>query len=221
VRGRIVGHHGKVDPFDTPFQAELLRLFRLRRDVRRFRTEPVPEALLREVLEAAHLAPSVGLSQPWRFVRVKDPALKEAVRADFARCNETAASGYSGARAQAYGALKLAGLREAPEHLLICCERDPDQGHALGRRTQPETARDSAVCAIQLLWLAARAKGLGLGWVSILEPGGLRARFDLPETWDWVAYLCLGWPESEEPVPELETLGWERRRPLDAVLFER
>lgn len=208
-------------PFDPAFQLELSRLIRLRRDVRRFRRDAVPEELLREVLEAAHQAPSVGLSQPWRFVRVRDKALREAVRADFARCNAAAASSYADSRAQAYGALKLAGLDEAPEHLLICAERDPDQGHGLGRRTQPETARDSAVCAIQLLWLAARAKGLGLGWVSILEPERLRASFALPERWDWVAYLCLGWPESEAPIPELETLGWERRRPLDEVLFER
>ena len=210
-----------MDPFDPGFHAELMRLFRLRRDVRRFKRDAVPEPLLREILEAAHLAPSVGLSQPWRFVRVKDAALRAAVKEDFARCNAEAASAFGGAQAEAYGALKLAGLEEAPEHLLICAERDPDQGHGLGRRTQPQTARDSAVCAIQLLWLAARAKGLGLGWVSILEPWGLRARFGLPESWDWVAYLCLGWPETEAASPELETLGWERRRPLDAVLLER
>ncbi len=189
--------------------------------MRRFRRDPVSERLLREILEAAHLAPSVGLSQPWRFVRVRDKALRAAVRADFARCNEAATSSYADARAQDYATLKLAGLDDAPEHLLVCVERDPDQGHGLGRRTQPETARDSAVCAIQLLWLAARAKGLGIGWVSILEPSRLRAPFALPESWDWVAYLCLGWPESEAPIPELETLGWERRRPLEEVLFER
>lgn len=210
-----------MEPFSPAFQAELERLFRVRRDVRRFRRDPVPEPLLREVLEAAHLAPSVGLSQPWRFVRVRNKALRQAVRGDFARCNAAAASSYADGRLEAYGALKLAGLEDAPEHLLVCCERDPAQGQGLGRRTQPQTARDSAVGAIQLLWLAARAKGLGLGWVSILEPGGLQARFALPESWDWVAYLCLGWPESEASVPELETLGWERRRPLDAVLFER
>jgi 5,6-dimethylbenzimidazole synthase len=189
--------------------------------VRRFRAEPVSEALLRTLLEAAHRAPSVGLSQPWRFLRIRTPQLREAVLAAFARANESAAAGYSGERAARYRALKLAGLREAPEHLLVCAERDPAQGHGLGRATLPATVRDSAVCAIQNLWLAARAHGVGVGWVSILDPESLRGPLGVPDTWEWVAYLCLGWPETESEAPELERLEWERRRPLEDCVFTR
>lgn len=208
-------------PFAPAFCAELDRLFRLRRDVRRFRPEPVPEAALREILEAAHRAPSVGLSQPWRFLRIQSQELRETVIASFLRANEAAAEAYRGVQADRYRSLKLAGLREAPEHLLVCAERDPAQGHGLGRVTLPATVRDSAVCAIQNLWLAARARGLGVGWVSILDPAELRGPLAVPEGWDWVAYLCIGWPEAEPETPELERLAWESRRPLDEILFTR
>jgi 5,6-dimethylbenzimidazole synthase len=208
-------------PFSPAFREELDRLFRLRRDVRRFRTEPLPEGLLRALLEAAHQAPSVGLSQPWRFLRIQTPALRAAVVESFLRANEAAARRYGGEQAELYRSLKLAGLREAPEHLLVCAERDPAEGHGLGRATLSATLRDSAVCAIQNLWLAARAHGVGLGWVSILDPEELRGPLGVPEAWEWVAYLCLGWPESEPGTPELERLGWEGRRPLEEVLFSR
>jgi len=191
--------------FPPFFQFQLQELFRLRRDVRRFRTDPVPEDLLVELLEAAHHAPSVGLSQPWRFVRVDDPSRRQAVIE----------------RARLYRSLKLAGLREAPVHLLVCAETNPEAGHGLGRQTQPETLRDSAVCAIQNLWLTARAKGVGVGWVSILEPDRLRPVMDLPATWAWVGYLCVGWPQEEPEVPVLETAGWDHRNPLAMHLLQR
>ena len=211
----------RPEPFTAAFCAELDRLFRLRRDVRCFRTEPLPEALMMALLEAAHRAPSVGLSQPWRFLRIQTPALREAVATSFLRANAAAAEAFGGERAELYRSLKLAGLREAPEHLLICAERDPAQGHGLGRATLPATLRDSAVCAIQNLWLAARAHGVGVGWVSILDPDELRGPLGIPEGWDWVAYLCIGWPQSEPETPELERLDWEARRPLGEVLFTR
>lgn len=207
--------------FPAPFQDQLRELFRLRRDVRRFRTDPVPEGLMLELLGAAHLAPSVGLSQPWRFILVEDPARRQAVIDEFCRANEAAAAIYDDERARLYRGLKLAGLREAPVHLLVAVETEPETGHGLGRQTQPVTLRDSAVCAIQNLWLTARAKGVGVGWVSILEPERLRKAMDLPPTWDWVGYLCIGWPQEEPDVPVLQTAGWDRRRPLEEHLLRR
>lgn len=215
---------GAVDamtPFSAPFQVELLRLFRARRDVRRFRTDPLPEAEVLALLEAAHTAPSVGLSQPWRFVRVKSEAARAAVIASFERANAAASAAYDDERGRLYRNLKLAGLREAPEHLLICCQTDTTQGHGLGRATLPGTLRDSVICAIQNLWLAARARGLAIGWVSILDPEELRRPLALPDAWQWVAYLCLGWPERNTDHPELEAVGWEQRRPLGELLFTR
>jgi 5,6-dimethylbenzimidazole synthase len=207
--------------FDPAFQAQLRELLRLRRDVRRFRTDPLPEGLLLELLEAAHHAPSVGLSQPWRFVQVEDPGHRQAVIQEFERANQEAARIYDGEQAEQYLALKLAGLREAPVHLLVCVETDPEHGHGLGRQTQPETLRASTVCAIQNLWLTARAKGVGVGWVSILEPARLAPVLDLPASWDWVAYLCIGWPQQEPEIPELERLKWDHRTPLADHLLKR
>jgi 5,6-dimethylbenzimidazole synthase len=214
-------HVDGLAPFAKDFQEELLRLFRLRRDVRRFRRDPLPEADVLSLLEAAHTAPSVGLSQPWRFVRIRSEAGRAAVIASFEHSNAAASAMYDDERGQLYRSLKLAGLREAPEHLLVCCHIDPEQGHGLGRATLPSTLRDSVVCAIQNLWLAARSRGLAIGWISILNPDELRGPLDLPDNWLWVGYLCLGWPESYENQPELQVKGWEHRRPLSEVLFTR
>ncbi len=210
-----------LTPFSAPFQEELLRLFRLRRDVRRFRRDPLPEAEVLALLEAAHTAPSVGLSQPWRFVRVQSEAGRAAVIASFERANAAASAAFDDERGRLYRSLKLAGLREAPEHLLVCCQVDTEQGHGLGRATIPGSLRDSVICAIQNLWLAARARGMAIGWISILDPEELRGPLDLPDHWLWVGYLCLGWPEKYESTPELQLMGWEHRRPLSEVLFTR
>lgn len=218
---RPQGAADPMAPFSGAFCQELLRLFRLRRDVRRFRRDPLPEDLVLDLLEAAHTAPSVGLSQPWRFVRVRSETARAEVVASFERANAAAGAAYDDERARLYRNLKLAGLREAPEHLLVCFQPDTAQGHGLGRATLPGTLRDSVVCAIQNLWLAARARGVAIGWVSILNPDELRGPLALPDAWQWVAYLCMGWPERDQDHPELETAGWERRRTLDEVLFTR
>lgn len=210
-----------MDAFSPSFRQELDRLLRARRDVRRFRRDPVPEELMLRLLDQANQAPSVGLSQPWRFIRVKSPQLRRSVASAFEAANKTAGASYEGNQAETYARLKLEGLGQAPEHLLICCETEPEQGHGLGRQTQPQTLRDSSVCAIQILWLAARAEGLGLGWVSILDPKLLREAFALPPTWEWVAYLCMGYPEDFLEIPELEVEGWEHRRPLADVMETR
>ena len=207
--------------FDGAFRARLLELFRWRRDVRRFRPEPIPAALLEELLEAACLAPSVGLSQPWRFVTIEEPARRAAVRASFEACNAEALAQQHASRAALYGRLKLAGLDEAPCHLAVFADPDPEQGQGLGRRTMPETVAYSAVMAVHTLWLAARAAGLGLGWVSILDPAAVAAALDVPMEWTLIGYFCLGYPRVDSDTPELECAGWERRGTAAACLIRR
>lgn len=198
--------------FDAAFKAQFAELVRWRRDVRRFRTDPVEPALVGHLLTLASYAPSVGLSQPWRFVLVETPARRAAIRDNFAAANKSALDGYAGERQSRYARLKLEGLDQAPVHLAVCADEATVQGAGLGRRTMPETIRYSVVAAIQTLWLAARAEGLGVGWVSILDPDAARATLDLPKDWSFVAYLCLGWPAQEHDVPELEREGWEQRQ---------
>ena len=207
--------------FDHAFQAQLKTLFRWRRDVRRFRPEPVPAELLNELLEIAALAPSVGLSQPWRFVTVGDPVRRAAVRASFETCNVQALAKQEADHAALYARLKLAGLDEAPCHLAVFAESDPKQGYGLGRRTMPETTAYSAVMAVHTLWLAARAADLGMGWVSILDPAAVTSALDVPSDWTFIGYFCLGYPQAENDTPELERLGWEVRRSAASGLVRR
>ncbi len=197
--------------FDSGFQAEFAELVAWRRDVRRFRSGAVPEATLDQLFSLAALAPSVGNCQPTRFVQIDDEARRAAVRANFEAANREALSAYRGERAQLYASLKLAGLREAPVQLAVFCDEMTEQGHGLGARTMPETRRYSAVCALHTFWLAARAHGLGVGWVSILDPGGLAESLDVPPAWAFIAYLCVGWPQEERLTPELERAGWQAR----------
>ena len=196
--------------FDDAFRARLLNLFRWRRDVRHFRCEPLAAGLLDQLIGVADLAPSVGLSKPWRFVTVDDPARRAAVRASFLASNAAALADQPDGRATIYAGLKLAGLDEAPCHLAVFAVPDPAQGGGLGRRTMPETIAYSAVMAVHTLWLAARAAGLGLGWVSILDPAQVHAALDVPADWSLIGYFCLGYPAVEDDTPELERAGWER-----------
>jgi len=207
--------------FDAAFRARLHELFCWRRDVRRFRPDALPAGMLERLIEIACTAPSVGLSQPWRFVVVKDRVRRAAVLANFEAANAEALGAYSGERAQHYAALKLAGLREAPCHLAVFADRDTCVGHGLGRRTMPETAEYSAVAAIFSLWLAARAEGLGVGWVSILDPAAVAAALDIPAHWRFIGYFCIGYPEAADDCPELERAGWEQRRPAAESLLRR
>jgi 5,6-dimethylbenzimidazole synthase len=207
--------------FDDAFRSQLQALFRWRRDVRRFQTTPIAATTVACLLETASLAPSVGLSQPWRFVLVDAPERRAAVRANFEHCNADALAHQSQQRAGAYARLKLAGFDEAPCHLAVFADPDPSQGHGLGRRTMPETAAYSAVMAIHTLWLAARVMGLGLGWVSILEPGVVSDILDIPRHWIFIGYLCLGYPQAENDLPELQQAGWEQMQPVSATLLQR
>lgn len=207
--------------FDAPFRARLNELFRWRRDVRRFRGDPLPEDLLDALLKAASLAPSVGLSQPWRFVLVEDAARRSAVRHNFETQNREALDSYHGEDAKRYATLKLEGLSEAPVQLAVFCDCETARGKGLGSRTMPETLRYSVVAAVQNLWLAARGHGVGVGWVSILDPEAVREDLELPEDWTLVAYLCLGYPQEEHLDPELERLQWEKREDYRANLIRR
>lgn len=197
------------------------KLLAWRRDVRRFRADPVDETLIRRLLDLALLSPSVGNSQPWRFVEVAAPERRTAVRQDFERCNREALDSYCDERAGLYARLKLEGLGTAPVQLAVFCDSGTADGHGLGRRTMPETLRYSVVMAVHAFWLAARAEGLGLGWVSILDPEAIKTALDVPGAWDLVAYLCVGYPVEEHADPELVRHGWQERLPLDDVLLRR
>jgi len=199
--------------FDDAFQARLHDLFVMRRDVRRFKPDPLPARAIERLIATACLAPSVGLSQPWRFVIVDDPARRQAIRDEFRACNAEALASYSGDRATHYAGLKLAGLEEAPCQVAVFADRTTDKGHQLGRRTMPEMIEYSAVAAVNTLWLAARAEGIGMGWVSILGPARMREILDVPEAWHFIGHFCIGYPQTEEDRPELERADWERRSP--------
>ena len=207
--------------FSPAFRAELENLFRWRRDVRRFRPDKLMPGTLERLLGLASLAPSVGLSEPWRFVIVEDASRRARVRALFDACNARALAGYAGERAARYAGLKLAGLDAAPAQFAAYADRATPQGSGVGRRTMPEMAEYSVVAAIHTIWLAARAEGIGLGWVSILEPREIAAILEVPPAWRFIGYFCLGWPETEADTPELQRVGWESRADPASHLLRR
>ena len=207
--------------FDDAFRRQLRELFVWRRDVRRFRTDPLPGGAVERLIETACLSPSVGLSQPWRFVTVDDATRRRAVIDDFRACNADALASYSDERAARYATLKLSGLQQAPAHLAVFADKASDIGHGLGRTTMPETTEYSVVAAITAMWLAARADGIGLGWVSILTPARMHNILDVPASWKFVAYLCIGYAEAECDQPELERARWEHRRGAEEFTLRR
>lgn len=198
--------------FDEVFTAKLGELLSWRRDVRRFRPDALPEPLLEKLISLMELSPSVGHSQPWRWLRIDEVEKRAAVQASFSRCNAEALADYEGERAALYARLKLEGLREAPVQFAVFCDHGTLQGHGLGRRTMPEMLDYSAVAAITQFWLAARAHGVGVGWVSILDPEEVRQIANAPPGWKLIAYLCVGFPVEEHDVPELVREGWEKGR---------
>ncbi|SNS80330.1 cob(II)yrinic acid a,c-diamide reductase [Geodermatophilus saharensis] len=191
-----------------------------RRDVRRFRPDPVPGDVLRRVLAAGHAAPSVGHSQPWRFVVVRDAGVRDraAVLTDRERLRQAARLEPDAARRLLD--LQLEGVREAPLGIVVCCDRRTPAAGVLGRATFPDADLWSCAAAIQNLWLAARAEGLGMGWVTLFRPEELAGLVGLPEGVATLGWLCLGWPDERPPAPGLERAGWSRRLPLDAVVVE-
>lgn len=197
-------------------------LLRWRRDVRHFRRDAVSGEDMAWLFRMAARAPSVGNAQPWRFVRVRSAGLREALAAHVDACDARAAVGQAAAgRGDRYRALKLHGIREAPELVAVFSDAAPVAGHGLGIATMPEMLRYSTVMAIHTLWLAARTRGIGVGWVSILDPAVVATMLDVPAGWTPIALLCVGYPEDASDVPELERRGWQAREPVAARIFER
>jgi 5,6-dimethylbenzimidazole synthase len=199
-----------MDVYDAIYQ---------RRDVRHFRTEPVADSVLLRILRAAHHAGSVGFMQPWNFIIVRTPELKERVYESFAVENARASENYEGDRRALYDSFKLAGILEAPVNIAVTCDRSRRGPAVLGRGTMPETDLFSTCCAIQNLWLAARAEEIGVGWVSILDPDTVKKVLKIPPEIALVAYLCVGYPVHFDDRPMLERAGWESRTPLEEMIF--
>jgi len=199
---------------------DLYRLIDGRRDVRAFRQDAIPDDTLLRILRAAHHAPSVGLMQPWNFIVIRDPATKRQVAASFAEENARAAEHYRGERAELYRSLKLQGINEAPINICVTCHRTRGGPHVLGRNTIVDTDIYSTCCAVENLWLAARAEGIGVGWVSILTIDALRRILEIPDAVLPVAYLCVGYPQEFFDEPELQRRGWAERLPLEDVIFK-
>jgi 5,6-dimethylbenzimidazole synthase len=199
----------------------LYRVIEARRDVRHFRGDPIPSDVLLRMLEAAHLAPSVGFMQPWSFILVSSLELRRQIKASFEEQNRAQLEKVPDAeRKELYRQLKLEGILEAPLNLAVTCERGRDAPFVLGRGPMPETDLFSTCLAVQNLWLAARAEGVGVGWVSILDRPTTEALLGLPEGVRLVAYLCVGYPVEFRPRPMLEEVGWKSRLPLSELVYQ-
>lgn len=206
--------------FDAAARDALYRVISARRDVRNYRPEPIPDAVIWRLLEAAHQAPSVGFMQPWNFLLIRDPWLRKQVHDNYIEVNRRAAEAYEADANLRYRSLKLQGILDAPLNILVTCDRMRGGPAVLGRVTMPETDLYSTCLAIENLWLAARAEGLGIGWMSIAEPACLQRIFGLPDAVVPVAYLTLGWPVEMPDEPLLARVGWRQRTPLTDLVFE-
>lgn len=204
--------------FSEEEKAALYRAIRERRDIRRFRSDPIPAATLARILDAAHHAPSVGFMQPWNFILIRDPATRQRVEAAFRRANAEALAQFSGERQQQYAGLKLEGILESALNICVACDRQRFGPVVLGRTSQPDMDLYSTVCAVENLWLAARAEGVGVGWVSILHADELAQILALPAHVVPIAYLCLGYVDEFPAAPELQLAGWLPRLTLAEVV---
>lgn len=207
----------RPESFPAGEREAVYRVIESRRDVRHFRPDPIPDDALARIIRAAHHGPSVGYMQPWDFLLIKDVGIREQVRDLFLKEREAASCFFDEPRRSHYLSLKLEGILDAPINLCITC--DPTRGEVvLGRNALPETDVYSTCCAVQNLWLAARAEGIGVGWVSILKLPQLRQILGIPHHIIPVAYLCLGYPVSFQNRPLLETVGWRQRLDLEELL---
>lgn len=205
--------------FSEHERAAVYRVIFERRDVRRnFLRRPITDDVLARILTAAHHAGSVGFMQPWDFVVIRQRETKRAVKQLFQKTNEQAAMHYEGARANLYRSLKLEGIEEAPVNISVTCSRQRGGRHVLGRSTVRDTDLYSTCCAIQNLWLAARAEGIGVGWVSILDHGALKQVLGIPKPVKVLAYLCLGYVSDFATAPDLEAAGWRARIPVEQLI---
>ncbi|WFE73873.1 5,6-dimethylbenzimidazole synthase [Roseinatronobacter sp. S2] len=207
-------------PFSQSEQDAVYRAIFTRRDVRsQFTDRPVSNALLMRLLTAAHHAPSVGFMQPWNFIVIRSAAVKAQVQDAFSRANAEAVGMFPEDRRPLYSALKLEGIATAPVNLCITCDRTRGGKVVLGRTHNRDMDIYSTVCAVQNLWLAARAEGLGVGWVSIFHEGDMRMILNLPDHVVPVAYLCIGHVDSLYQTPELQAKGWQDRLSLEDLVF--
>lgn len=197
--------------FNQTFRQTLKDLFVWRRDVRHFKADTVDESLIEQLLDLACLAPSVGNSQPWRWVRVDSKEKRRVIYENFKAANEAAAGEYDDVEHAKYVQLKLQGIEDAPLQFAVYCDVQTEQGKGLGRQTMPEMLAYSTVCAIHSFWLAARAYGLGMGWVSIITPDAVNKALEVPAHWQLIGYLCVGYAQFESDTPELEKSGWQSR----------
>ncbi len=192
-----------------------------RRDVRNeFLSRPVPDDVLLRLLAAAHAAPSVGMMQPWNFTIIRDENNRRAVHSLFEKANFEAASQLHGQRKQLYNSLKLEGILKAPVNICVTADRSRGGDFVLGRSHNPNMDLYSTVCAVQNLWLAARAENIGVGWVSIFDHDALRLFLGMPDHVEIVAYLCVGYVDQLYDQPELAVKGWRQKIPLDKLIFE-
>ena len=206
-------------PFSEAERRGVYRAIYERRDIRsHFLPGPIPPVVLGRILNAAHHSPSVGFMQPWDFIIIQDPAVRQEVYSCFLEANRIAAARYTGEQRALYDGLKLQGIRETPLNLCVTCDHTRERGAGLGRQTDPATDLYSTVCAVQNLWLAARAESLGVGWVSILDFDSLRSVLAIPPHVTPVAYLCIGYVSEFPAAPELETAGWETREALEQLI---
>lgn len=209
------------EPFSEAERAAVYRAIFSRRDVRgQFRPEPIADDVLHRILDAAHHAPSVGFMQPWNFLVVQDAEIKRQVAEVFGRANIEAAAMFPADRQDSYRALKLEGITSAPLNICVTCDRTRGGPVVLGATHMPDMDLFSTVCAVQNLWLAARAEGLGVGWVSILKETEVKTILGIPDGIRLVAYLCVGRVESFFATPELEQKGWRKRVLLEELIFE-
>jgi len=207
-------------PFSSEERDAVYRAIFTRRDVRsQFLPRPIPSDTLQRLLLAAHHAPSVGFMQPWNFIIITAQETKNAIKSAFAKANGEAERLFDNERLALYSALKLEGIGEAPVNLCITCDRERGGPHVLGRTHNRDTDIYSTVCAVQNLWLAARAEGLGVGWVSIFNETDIRHILGLPDHVAPVAYLCLGYVEELHQTPELEARGWRKRIDMQSLIF--
>lgn len=206
-------------PFSELEREAVYKSILTRRDVRaQFLPRSIAPQALARILLAAHHAPSVGFMQPWDFLLVDDATTKQNIKNIFEAANEEAAAKFSGERASLYPKLKLEGITESPLNICITCSRNRSEGAVLGRTHMPEMDLFSSVCAAQNMWLAARAEGIGMGWVSIFHPQELRDILGIPDDVEIVAYLCLGYVDELHDKPELEHKNWAKRTELNTLL---
>lgn len=206
-------------PFSDEEKRGVYKAIETRRDVRdQFLPTEIDEVVIKRLLNAAHLAPSVGFMQPWDFILIKDATQREQIWQCFNEANNEAIAMFEGERQNLYRSLKLEGIRKAPLNICITCDRTRGGAVVLGRTHNPQMDLYSSVCAVQNLWLAARAEGIGVGWVSIFKESELRELLQIPDHIEIIAYLCVGYVDTHYSEPELQAKGWRKRLALDTLI---